>query len=63
MSGERFIYGGLDPSPTALKRAISMSWELGGWLLTPMIEKFGMEKFQGMRQLIGREIKTTFASS
>ncbi len=63
MSGEKFIYGGLDPSPTALKRAISMSWGLGGWLLTPMIEKIGMEKFQGMRQRVGREIKTTFASS
>jgi|TARA_X000000950_G_scaffold288247_1_gene404103 NADPH2:quinone reductase len=40
-----------------------MSWGLGGWLLTPMIEKIGMEKFQGMRQRVGREIKTTFASS
>lgn len=58
-----YIYGGLDPSPTVLKRAFGMSWGLGGWLLTPMIGKIGMEKFQSMRQRVAREIKTTFASS
>ena len=58
-----YIYGGLDPSPTVLKRAFGMSWGLGGWLLTPMIGKIGMEKFQDMRQRVAREIKTTFASS
>ncbi|MGB0296873.1 MAG: zinc-binding dehydrogenase, partial [bacterium] len=58
-----YIYGGLDPSPTVLKRAFGMSWGLGGWLLTPMIGKIGMEKFQGMRQRVAKEIKTTFASS
>ena len=58
-----YIYGGLDPSPTILKRAFGMSWGLGGWLLTPMIGRIGMEKFQGMRQRVAREIKTTFASS
>ena len=40
-----------------------MSWGLGGWLLTPMIGKIGMEKFQKMRQRVAREIKTTFKSS
>ncbi|MGA0202214.1 MAG: NADH oxidase, partial [Pseudohongiellaceae bacterium] len=45
------------------KRAFGMSWGLGGWLLTPMIGKIGMEKFQGMRQRVAKEIKTTFASS
>ena len=58
-----YIYGGLDPSPTVLKRALGMSWGLGGWLLTPMIGKIGMEKFQAMRQRVAKEIKTTFASS
>ena len=28
----------------------------------PMINKFGMEKFQKMRERVAREIKTTFAS-
>ncbi len=57
-----YIYGGLDPSPTILKRSYGMSWGLGGWLLTPMLGKIGMEKFQEMRARISEEIKTTFAS-
>ena len=57
-----YIYGGLDPSPTILKRSYGMSWGLGGWLLMPMLKKIGMEKFQEMRFRIAKEIKTTFAS-
>ena len=58
-----YIYGGLDPSPTVLKRSYGMSWGLGGWLLTPMIGKIGMERFQQMRQRVAEEITTTFASN
>ena len=58
-----YIYGGLDQSPTVLKRAFGMSWGLGGWLLTPMIVKIGMERFQEMRARVAREITTTFASN
>ena len=58
-----YIYGGLDQSPTVLKRAFGMSWGLGGWLLTPMIGKIGMERFQEMRARVAREITTTFASN
>ena len=58
-----YIYGGLDQSPTVLKRAYGMSWSLGGWLLTPMIGRIGMEKFGQMRMRVAKEIKTTFASS
>ena len=58
-----YIYGGLDQSPTVLKRAYGMSWGLGGWLLTPMIGRIGMEKFGQMRMRVAKEIKTTFTSS
>ena len=58
-----YIYGGLDQSPTILKRAFGMSWGLGGWLLTPMIGKIGMERFGQMRQRVAKEITTTFAST
>ncbi len=58
-----YIYGGLDPSPTILTRSYGMSWGLGGWLLTPMIGRIGMEKFQAMRERVAKEIKTTFASN
>jgi len=57
-----YIYGGLDQSPTILNRSFGMQWGLGGWLLTPMIGKFGTTKFQQMRERVTKEIKTTFAS-
>ncbi|HIE49380.1 MAG TPA: NADH oxidase [Gammaproteobacteria bacterium] len=57
-----YIYGGLDQSPTILNRSFGMQWALGGWLLTPMIGKIGMERFQQMRERVAKEIKTTFAS-
>ena len=58
-----YIYGGLDRSPTILNRSYGMSWSVGGWLLTPMINKFGIDKFQEMRKRVAAEIKTTFASN
>ena len=57
-----YIYGGLDRTPTVLTRAYGMSWGLGGWLLTPMLGKIGMERVHEMRIRIAKEIKTTFAS-
>jgi NADPH2:quinone reductase len=58
-----YVYGGLDRSPTILNRSYGMSWSIGGWLLMPMINKFGMEKFHQMRERVAAEIKTTFASN
>jgi NADPH2:quinone reductase len=57
-----YIYGGLDQTPTVLNRSFGMQWGLGGWLLTPMIGRIGMERFQQMRERVAKEIKTTFAS-
>ena len=57
-----YIYGGLDMQPTVLNRTFGMQWGLGGWLLTPMIGRIGMERFGAMRQRVAKEIKTTFAS-
>jgi NADPH2:quinone reductase len=57
-----YIYGGLDRSPTTFNRAFGMAWGIGGWLLTPFIQKAGTEKFQALRQRVADEIKTTFAS-
>jgi NADPH2:quinone reductase len=39
-----------------------MQWGLGGWLLTPMIGRIGMERFGQMRARVAKEITTTFAS-
>jgi NADPH2:quinone reductase len=58
-----YIYGGLDRSPTELTRNYGMMWNLGGWLLTPFLQKIGPEATQKLRERVAAEIKTTFASS
>ncbi|MBD3648510.1 MAG: zinc-binding dehydrogenase [Pseudomonadales bacterium] len=58
-----YIYGGLERSPTVLTRNYGMNWGLGGWLLTPFLQKVGPEKAEELRQRVANEIKTTFASS
>jgi NADPH2:quinone reductase len=58
-----YIYGGLDRSPTELTRNYGMMWSLGGWLLTPFLQKIGPEATQRLRERVAAEIKTTFASS
>jgi NADPH:quinone reductase len=57
-----YIYGGLDRSPTELSRNFGMAWGLGGWLLTPFLQKIGFEAAQKLRERVAAEIKTTFAS-
>jgi NADPH2:quinone reductase len=58
-----YIYGGLDRGPTELNRAFGMAWGIGGWLLTPFLQKIGAEAAQKLRERVAREIKTTFAST
>ena len=57
-----YIYGGLNTGPTELNRAFGMAWGLGGWLLTPFIQKIGPEAAGKLRQRVADELKTTFAS-
>ena len=57
-----YIYGGLDTSPTELTRGYGMAWGLGGWLLTPFLQKIGAAETQALRERVAREITTTFAS-
>jgi NADPH2:quinone reductase len=57
-----YIYGGLDRSPTVLNRSFGMTWGLGGWLLTPFLQKAGAETVQRLRERVANELKTTFAS-
>ena len=58
-----YIYGGLDRSPTTLRRAYGMAWGIGGWLLTPFLQKVGTEEAAKLQQRVAREVKTTFAST
>jgi NADPH2:quinone reductase len=57
-----YIYGGLDRRPTKFSRAFGMAWGIGGWLLTPFLQKIGFEGAEALRKRVANEIKTTFAS-
>ena len=57
-----YIYGGLDTSPTVLQRNFGLAWGLGGWLLTPFLERIGPEAAERLRQRVADEVTTTFAS-
>lgn len=58
-----YIYGALDLSPTVLNRlAFGFQWSVSGWLLTPFLQKAGMETAMRLRQRVLDELTTTFAS-
>lgn len=58
-----YIYGGLDRGPTELTRSFGFAWGLGGWLLTPFLQKIGPESMARLRDRVAAGLKTTFASS
>ena len=57
-----YLYGGLDTSPTEFNRSFGMAWGIGGWLLTPFLQKIGADAAQGLRARVAAELKTTFKS-
>jgi NADPH2:quinone reductase len=58
-----YIYGGLDRGPTELTRSFGMAWSLGGWLLTPFLQRIGAAGAAALRARVAAEITTTFAST
>jgi NADPH2:quinone reductase len=57
-----YIYGRLDMNPTELSGNFGMAWGVGGWLLTPFLQKIGPAAAQKLRERVAAELKTTFAS-
>ncbi len=57
-----YIYGGLDLRPTVIDRTFGLAWGVGGWLVTPFMEKAGAERVAQLRTRIAAELRTTFAS-
>ena len=45
-----------------LTRGFGMAWGVGGWLLTPFLQKIGFDAAQKLRDRVAAEVKTTFAS-
>lgn len=58
-----YIYGALDRGPTELSRSFGMAWGIGGWLLTPYLQRIGPDAADEMRTRVAAGLKTTFASS
>ena len=58
-----YIYGGLDRGPTELTRSFGFAWGVGGWLLTPFLQKIGPQAGARLRERVAAELTTTFASS
>ncbi|MEZ5937045.1 MAG: zinc-binding dehydrogenase [Hyphomonadaceae bacterium] len=58
-----YIYGRLDTSPTEITGGgLGFAWSLSGFLLTPFLQKAGMETVMRLRKRVVDELKTTFAS-
>ncbi len=58
-----YIYGALDVSPTILNRNFGLTWGLGGFLLTPFLQKAGPDVNARMRRRVIDELTTTFKST
>ena len=57
-----YIYGSLNAGPVELVRNYGMAWGVGGWLLTPFLQKIGRPEQVRLRQRVVNSLKTTFAS-
>jgi NADPH:quinone reductase-like Zn-dependent oxidoreductase len=57
-----YIYGGLNTGPIELTRNYGQAWGVGGWLLTPFLQKIGRAGQTPLRERVVAELKTTFAS-
>jgi len=57
-----YVYGGLGVGPIELQRNFGFAWGVGGWLVTPFLQKIGAAATQRLKQRVAAELKTTFAS-
>jgi NADPH:quinone reductase-like Zn-dependent oxidoreductase len=57
-----YIYGGLNTGAVELTRNYGMAWGVGGWLLTPFLQKIGRPEQVRLRERVVNSLKTTFAS-
>ncbi len=58
-----YVYGGLDTGPTLIDRGFGLSWGVSGFLVMNFLEKIGWDATLLLRERVGRELKTTFASN
>jgi NADPH:quinone reductase-like Zn-dependent oxidoreductase len=58
-----YVYGALDLAPIEIGRGQGMAWGVGGWLLTPFLQRLGADGADALKKRVAREIRTTFASA
>jgi NADPH:quinone reductase len=58
-----YVYGALGQGPIELYRNVGMAWGVGGWLVTPFLQKIGADATQKLKQRVASALKTTFASA
>lgn len=57
-----YIYGSLNTGSVELTRNYGTAWGVGGWLLTPFLQKIGRPDQIRLRERVVKSLKTTFAS-
>ncbi|MEP6884636.1 MAG: zinc-binding dehydrogenase [Gammaproteobacteria bacterium] len=57
-----YVYGALGLGPIELNRNFGFAWGVGGWLVTPFLQKIGPAATQRLKERVAAELKTTFAS-
>jgi NADPH:quinone reductase-like Zn-dependent oxidoreductase len=57
-----YIYGSLNTAAVELVRNYGMAWDVGGWLLTPFLQKIGRPEQVRLRERVVKSLKTTFTS-
>jgi NADPH:quinone reductase-like Zn-dependent oxidoreductase len=57
-----YVYGRLAAGATELAGDFGMAWGVGGFLLTPFLQKIGPADTARLRARVAGELKTTFAS-
>ena len=58
-----YIYGGLDPSPTVIKRSFGLDWGIEGFLLDTHLREIGSTETERLRNIVAANLTTIFASS
>ena len=58
-----YIYGGLDPSPTVIKRSFGLDWGIEGFLLDTHLREIGSTEMERLRNFVAANLTTIFGSS
>ncbi len=58
-----YIYGGLDPRPTDIRRSYGLAWGTGGWFFPTQWAKYPPERLAQAKARVARELTSTFATT